>query len=56
MEKKADEVRFIIHWIQSLLKPNVERRDCIYCQLRQSKALETSSLMNIPGVRVDLNE
>jgi hypothetical protein len=56
IEKKVEEVRFIIQEIQSLLKPKASRRDFMYFQLSLSKDFERSSFSNIPGARVLLRE
>jgi hypothetical protein len=56
IEKKVEEMRFIIQETQSLLKPKVDRSAFIYCQLNLSKTFERSSFRSIPGVRVLLSE
>jgi hypothetical protein len=56
IEKKVEEMRFIIQEIQSLLKPKADRRDFMYFHLNLSKDFERSSFRNIPRVRVLLSE
>jgi hypothetical protein len=56
IEKKVEEVRFIIQEIQSLLKPKSSIRASMYFQLSLSKDFERTSFSNIPGVRVFLSE
>jgi hypothetical protein len=56
IEKKVEEVRFIIQEIQSLLKPKSSIRDFMYFHLSLSKYFERSIFSNIPRVRVLLSE
>jgi hypothetical protein len=56
IEKKEEEVRFMIQSTQEGSNPKARSIECIYSQLILSKSLERSSFKSIPGVRVFCRE
>jgi len=56
MEKKVEEVSYMIQATQRLSNPRASIRELMYCQLIMSKALERLSLMRILGFLVDFRE
>jgi hypothetical protein len=54
MEKKVEDVRLWIQETHSSQNPKVESTKLMYFQLKQSKYLERSSFISIPGVLVVL--
>ena len=56
IDKKVEEMRFIIQETQSLSKSKSDRSAFIYCELNLSKDFERSSFRRIPGVWVILRE
>ena len=50
MEKKEEEMREYIHWIQVGWKPKAFKISLMYCQLILLNAFDISNFISIPGV------